>query len=380
MIQESNKAPESQRPPRVLLLSAYDALSHRRWRESLVAMLPECDWQVLTLPPRHFSWRVRGNALSWAFGAERAVLEQGYDLVIATSMCDLAGLRAFLPALARVPALVYVHENQFDYPQQQARQKRVEPAMMSLTTLAAADQIVFNSAYNRGSFLHGARRLLRFMPDRRPLALIDQIEQRSCVMPVILPNDCFVQRNAQPGALRVIWNHRWEYDKAPDRLLNALRLLRQRRVEIRLALIGQQFRQVPQAIEQIQTEFRDWLWVDGPVAGDQAYRQVLAQGDVAVSTALHDFQGLAVLEAMAAGCLACVPDRLAYPEFVPKAQLYAGDTESAPRDAEALAVTLQLRATEKARGQLPDPTPPEWLAAAAWRPAWQQVVSRLTSL
>src|SRR5690606_31607509 len=55
-------------PMRILLLSAYDADSHRRWREGLVRELPQHAWTVLALPPRHFSWRIRGNALSWAFG------------------------------------------------------------------------------------------------------------------------------------------------------------------------------------------------------------------------------------------------------------------------------------------------------------------------
>jgi hypothetical protein len=46
---------------RVLLLSPYDAHSHRRWRKGLVAAFPDWQWTVLTLPPRFFLWRVRGN-------------------------------------------------------------------------------------------------------------------------------------------------------------------------------------------------------------------------------------------------------------------------------------------------------------------------------
>ena len=74
---------------RVLLLSACDAHSHRRWREGLVAAFPEWEWTVLTLPPHCFSWRIRGNSLSWAFG-ERTLLEQPCDLLVTTRMTDLS--------------------------------------------------------------------------------------------------------------------------------------------------------------------------------------------------------------------------------------------------------------------------------------------------
>ena len=92
---------------RVLLLSGYDAASHRAWREGLVAALAEHHWRVLSLPARHFAWRLRGNALSWAFG-EMAALDAPVDLVLATAMVDLATLRGLVPALVVLGyALVY---------------------------------------------------------------------------------------------------------------------------------------------------------------------------------------------------------------------------------------------------------------------------------
>ena len=97
---------------RILLLSAYDAQSHKYWRQGLVAQFPEHDWTQLVLPGRYFSWRIRGNSMQWALG-ERATLDQPYDLVIATSMVDLASLKGFVPNLATIPSMLYFNENQF---------------------------------------------------------------------------------------------------------------------------------------------------------------------------------------------------------------------------------------------------------------------------
>jgi hypothetical protein len=148
---------------RILLLSAYDAHSHRRWRQGLVAAFPEWRWTVLTLPPRFFSWRVRGNSLTWAY-SERKTLEQPFDVLVATSMTDLSALKGLVPKLANVPALVYCHENQFAYPDRRDGQT-IEPKVTSLYALLAADRVIFNSAWNRESFLDGARTLLQLMPD-----------------------------------------------------------------------------------------------------------------------------------------------------------------------------------------------------------------------
>ena len=95
---------------RILLLSAYDAQSHKYWREALVDEFPEHHWTQLVLPGRYFSWRIRGNSMQWALGA-KATLDQPYDLVLATSMVDLASLKGFVANLANIPSILYFHEN-----------------------------------------------------------------------------------------------------------------------------------------------------------------------------------------------------------------------------------------------------------------------------
>ena len=47
------------------------------------------------------------------------------------------------------------------------------------------------------------------------------------------------------------------------------------------------------------------------------YLRRLAACDWVLSTAVHEFFGVAVVEALLAGCLPWLPDRLSYPELLP---------------------------------------------------------------
>lgn len=341
---------------KILLLSAYDAQSHRYWRTQLVAHFPEHDWTVLTLPPRYFSWRARGNSLSWAYG-ERACLEQNYDLVVATSMCDVTGLKGLVPNLARLPWLVYFHENQFAYPRSGREFASVEPQILNLYNALAADTLLFNSDFNRQTLLEGAATLCRKLPDHVPADVITLIERKAQVLPVPLADELFVDSSARilsdrpnNAPLKLLWNHRWEFDKGPERLLAALKqldsLCRQQGLAFgfELHIVGQQFRQTPEAFAQIKQQFAPYIASWGYIEDEQAYRKVVQQADVVLSTALHDYQGIAVLEAVAAGAMPLVPDRLAYPELFDKQYLYkSGEGEPMALAKRLLALRLQWK-------------------------------------
>ena len=338
---------------KILLLSAYDALSHQYWRKGLVKQFPEYDWTVLTLPPRYFSWRLRGNSLSWAFG-ERNVLSEDYDLVVCTSMTDLSALRGMVPKLSQVPVLCYFHENQFAYPASGQQQNSVEPLILNIYTALAADRVLFNTGYNRQTFLEGAGKLLKKLPDYVPADVILRIQDNSAVLPVPLPESVYLapEKGGRTEPLEIISNHRWEYDKAPERMHMALSTLAEWRVPFKVHVVGQSFRQVPPVFAEMKQELVNYIGRWGYVELVDEYRRLLQQSDVVLSTAIHDFQGIAVLEGVAAGCQPVVPGRLAYPELFASRYRYPSFENNPGKEALALARHLKALAEEKRNGCL----------------------------
>lgn len=312
----------------VLLLSAYHAESHRQWAEGLMQNCVGIKWSILTLPPRHFNWRIRGNSLSWAM-LEKDLLCAGYDAILATSMTDLSALKGMVPDIAAIPSAVYFHENQFAYPASARQQQNIEPCMVNLYSAMAADKILFNSDYNRRSFTKGCDDLLRRLPDYAPRAeVLAKLQQNADVLPVgiTMPSQ---SSQCTASRLQLLWNHRWEYDKGPELLLEIIRGCETRHLSIDFHIVGQQFRGCPDAFASIQKlllasetlTLSSWGYVEQA----SQYQQLLADCDVVLSTAEHDFQGLSVMEAVAAGCVPLLPNRLCYPEFYSASDLYSGE-------------------------------------------------------
>nr|WP_139150813.1 DUF3524 domain-containing protein [Halofilum ochraceum] len=298
----------------ILLLSAYRADSHRAWADWLVRTYPEIQWQRLELPGRHFRWRIRGNPLSWL----DRMPEQPPERILATSMVDLATLRGLHPMLAGVPAWYYFHENQFAYPVSEQQVKSVEPQIVQVYGALAAQRLLFNSAFNRDTFLEGVDGLLQRMPDQVPAGIRERLAAKATVCPVpIAPIEPAPQRDPR----LIVWNHRWEYDKEPDLFADAVLELAEAGIDFRLALLGARPRAAPPALGRIRTGLADRIVADGRVEAT-AYRELLGRAGIAISTARHEFQGLAMLEAVSAGATPLVPDALCYPEQYPAEYRY----------------------------------------------------------
>jgi glycosyltransferase involved in cell wall biosynthesis len=208
--------------------------------------------------------------------------------------------------------------------------RSLEPALLNLYSAICADRIVFNSEFNRSTFFQGAELFLAKMPDHVPHGIVGRLAAKTTVLPVPIEEHCYVS-GEQDSQLTLLWNHRWEYDKGPGRLLDICRRLVSQGVVFKLNLLGQAFRETPAEIRELISLLSpgDYLAQVGFIEKESDYRQCLASSNLVLSTALHEFQGLSVLEGMAAGCYPVVPDRLCYPEFIDEEYRYpCGDATS----------------------------------------------------
>lgn len=339
---------------KILLLSAYRSDSHASWADWLMRNLA-ADWRRLELPGRYFRWRIRGNPLSWLDALPQVLDHWQPERILATSMVDISTLKGLFPALASVPVSYYFHENQFAYPQGERQHDSVDPQMVQLYGALAADECLFNSDFNRQTFLSGIDALLKKLPDCKPDNLRLRLEHKCRILPV--PVTSVAAGKKIPGL--IVWNHRWEYDKKPELFLQIVQQLAGQGMDFRLALLGPRADKTPPALTQLRTQFADRILADGMVSRAE-YEHWLGAAQYVISTAIHEFQGLSVQEAVSAGALPVVPDALCYREQYPQTNRYTpGDPAAALMCLQqAMPVTLTERfATAAAQWQC-------WLASA----------------
>ena len=317
---------------RVALLEPYMTGSHEQWAEGY-ARSSTLSVDVHAMPGRFWKWRMHGAAATLARRLSSLPADALPDVLLCSDMLDLA---AFLGLARRrlpgVPAILYMHENQLAYPAprteaawsdsraRRARRRDEHYPFVNLTSALAADAVVWNSRYNRDSFLDALPTFLRSFPDERELGARDAVAARSVVLPVgmdLAALDAARPPRRKPGSPRIVWNHRWEHDKDPDTFFAALRALDARGARFEVVLLGESFVRAPEAFEQMRRYLGSRLAHFGFASNRGDYARLLWESDVVVSTAKHEFFGVATCEAVHCGCQPVLPNRLAYPELVP---------------------------------------------------------------
>lgn len=108
----------------------------------------------------------------------------------------------------------------------------------------------------------------------------------------------------------MLWKLRWECDIRPERFIALLYRLQAANAPFRVAVAGENSRYIPAEFEEARTRLAERVAHWGHVPSRRDYQALLAQADLVISAADHEFFGISVLEAIVAGAFPLLPQRL----------------------------------------------------------------------
>lgn len=313
-------SPENVAGARILVLEPWKGGSHaqflEQWREH-----SRHELEIVGLSPHHWRWRMRSAPWQLARSLQDVAPPQ---VLFVSDYLDLPSFLGLMPAAwSKIPTVVYFHENQATYPlapdaKESERERDYHLAWSNLATALRADRIVFNSAFHRAEFQSSFRSLLERWPKPNPRTELDALISNARVIP---PGVSLAEIPCGAGApadrpLRVLFNQRWEHDKDPEWLLRAFVRAKAAGLDFELCLLGERSKSQPAAWAELSQTLHDHILQSEFATDRESYARTLGTCDLVVSAARHEFFGIAVVEAFAAGCTPLLPDRLAYPELV----------------------------------------------------------------
>ncbi len=306
---------------KVLVLEPYYGGSHRSFLNNIAKL--DLDLELMTLPASKWKWRMRLGAPYFAEELHRS--GKWYDRILCSTFLDVAAFRGMAPSWVReVPLLTYFHENQFAYPVQVESERDLHFSLTNMTTALSSNSIAFNSEYNLSTFFNGIDELLKFSPDMK---LDDPVGEITGKAKVISPGIDFSDIDAadepeRDDAPLILWNHRWEHDKGPDEFFETLYELDEEGVDFKLVVLGESFLRKPEIFDEAKERLSHRILQFGYLESKQEYVEWLKRCDIVVSTSIHEFFGISVVEAVRAGCRPILPRRLSYPELFAEGFLY----------------------------------------------------------
>lgn len=145
-----------------------------------------------------------------------------------------------------------------------------------------------------------------------------QVERKDCMQ----GNTSVLQSDQKTPPLHIVWAHRWEHDKGPELFFEVVIRLHREGCQFYVSVLGEQFTDHLEVFENSRATLKDHILHWGYLPSKAQFLKVLESADIAVSTALHEFFGVSMLEAVSCGCYPLCPNRLVYPEIYPKQYLY----------------------------------------------------------
>jgi glycosyltransferase involved in cell wall biosynthesis len=322
---------------KIALLEPYAVSSHLRWAEEWKQFSVH-EIKIFSLPARHWKWRMHGAAITLS----EQLIESGFnaDVIVCTDMMDLSIAKSILAKqFSKCSWILYFHENQFAYPfsEKDSDKREVRDqhyAFINYSSALVADEVWFNSEYNKRSMLNALVPYLKRFPDFSNLHTIQAVENKSRVMYPGIEQKFFdlVPKRTKSTIPVVLWNHRWEYDKNPIVFFETLKELSDDKIPFELNVVGESFESYPPEFDEYKKKLASHIRNWGFINDRTEYMKILQESDIIAVTSNQEFFGYSVLEAIAAGNSPLLPDRLVYPEHVSDPRfLYSNKEEFAKK-------------------------------------------------
>jgi glycosyltransferase involved in cell wall biosynthesis len=313
---------------RILALEPWYGGSHRAFLDGLVSHTKH-EVDIVTMSARFWKWRMHGGAVTMALKVQELCAKGGKpDLIFASSMVNLPAFLALTRGeLQGVPVVMYMHENQLTYPLPEGKTRDHTYGYINYVSCLAADHILFNSQFHYDQFVEALPRLLRLFPDYTHLHTAQEIRLKSSVMHLGLDlrghdkyAPSYEAHGWGPGMKPpiVLWNQRWEYDKNPAAFFRLMNRLDDSGHQFRLILAGEHFEELPPEFERAFERYAERILHYGYAEDFKEYSSILHRADIVISTSVHEFFGISMLEAIYCGCHPLLPNRLSYPELIPE--------------------------------------------------------------
>ena len=238
-----------------------------------------------------------------------------------------------------MPAIVYFHENQLVYPNRHTAEWDFQFPLTNITSALAAERCVFNPRWNRERFVDETPAVPRASsPDHHPKGVAEAIAAkslgaRSAVRPHGFRRDRRHSWGTSRGSSGLIAG---STTRIPRRSSRQSATLAEEGLEFEVAVADRRFATSRRRSWRPRQRLGSRLVHLGEPESREAYARLLAGCDVAVSTAVNEFFGIAMVESAYAGCLPLVPDRLFLPELYPPSMRYAAEERARLRLARAV--------------------------------------------
>jgi glycosyltransferase involved in cell wall biosynthesis len=293
-------------------------------------------YYVEVYPYSNKNWKLSSGLSAFTPTLKESFDLSSFDIFLVSEYFDISSFKGMNSFSLDKKFICYFHENQFEYPVLINDKRDDQYSIINLKNYLCADLVIFNSKWNKESFIKGIKRFRRALPsyfrnqipDSHTLATREQKKESLVLYPghslskevyteYLTKNILEKTSRDRPNkdTLKVIWNHRWEHDKGLDLLYNVIeKVSNLDSLDISFDICGEEIGN--SRFKNIFSKFGTNLISNiGFYKSKRSYYEALSKSDVVLSTANHEFYGISILEGVLLGAIPLLPNKLSYPEI-----------------------------------------------------------------